>query len=137
MKIVINRCFGGFGLSEAAMFAYAKRKGLTVFPETWSRGLTRYWTVPVEERVKELPDWSLASITDRQEYNAAFKSQTISDGDIERNDADLVAVVEELADAACGMFAELKVVEIPDDVSWEISEYDGMESVEELHRSWS
>ena len=30
----------------------------------------------------------------------------------------------------------MKVVEIPDDISWEISDYDGWETVEEIHRSW-
>jgi len=137
MKIVINRCFGGFGLSQAAMFAYATRKGLTLFPEHGKFGTTTYWTVPVEERVKEIRDWMKASIEDRQAYNVAYDSQTVCDRKIERNDVDLVAVVEELGEAASGQFATLAVVEIPDDVSWEIDEYDGLESVEEIHRSWS
>jgi hypothetical protein len=45
-------------------------------------------------------------------------------------------VVEALGDSASGDFAALKVVEIPDDVEWEIHDYDGKESVRERHRSW-
>lgn len=29
MKVVINRCFGGFGLSDAALDEYKSRKGIT------------------------------------------------------------------------------------------------------------
>ena len=57
--------------------------------------------------------------------------------DIERNDPDLVAVVEELGDRACGSWSRLKVVDVPDDVDWYIEEYDGKEHVAEQHRRWS
>ena len=37
MKVVINKCFGGFGLSKTACEDYAKAKGLNVgkFNDTW------------------------------------------------------------------------------------------------------
>ncbi len=44
--------------------------------------------------------------------------------------------VEELKEEANGTFAELKIVEIPDDVEWVIEEYDGIEWVSEKHRVW-
>ena len=44
--------------------------------------------------------------------------------------------VEELGDLASGRYSVLEVVEIPDDVKWEISEYDGSERIHECHRSW-
>jgi len=43
----------------------------------------------------------------------------------------------DLGKKANGGYAELKVVEIPDDVDWEITEYDGLEQVEEKHRVWT
>jgi hypothetical protein len=49
----------------------------------------------------------------------------------------LVAVVEKLGEKADGFCATLKVVEIPEDVDWEIGEYDGNEWVAEKHRTWS
>ena len=55
---------------------------------------------------------------------------------IPRFDENLIAVIEELKSESWGKFSELKVVEIPDDIEWEITEYDGSESVEEVHRKW-
>lgn len=49
----------------------------------------------------------------------------------------LVKVVETLGEKASGECAELKVVEIPDEVEWIIEEYDGNEWVAEVHRTWS
>ena len=37
---------------------------------------------------------------------------------------------------ASGELSKLSIVEVPDDIQWEIDDYDGMESVHELHRSW-
>ena len=91
MKVVINRRFGGFGLSNEAC------EYLGISP-------------------KEAYDYS--------SYNM-------------RTDPDLVDCVEHLgSERASGSFAKLKVVEIPDDVKWEITDYDGMEQVEEVHRVW-
>ena len=59
------------------------------------------------------------------------------DRDIPRDDAVLILVVEELGDAANGLCADLKIVEIPDEVDWYVEEYDGNEWVAEKHRTWS
>jgi hypothetical protein len=56
--------------------------------------------------------------------------------EVDRSDADLVRVVEQLGKKANGDHAKLKVVEIPADVKWDIAEYDGLEHVEEVHRTW-
>jgi hypothetical protein len=53
----------------------------------------------------------------------------------DRSNPMLVAAVEKLGERA-GNNAMLEVVEIPDDVEWEIQEYDGMEWVSEKHRVW-
>ena len=55
---------------------------------------------------------------------------------IARDDADLIAVVEEMGEKADGDYAELRIVEIPDDVQWEIHDNDGSEHVAEKHRTW-
>jgi hypothetical protein len=58
------------------------------------------------------------------------------DSSSERSCPALVKVVEEMSHAADGMCAKLAVVEIPDGVDFEIDEYDGLETVDEKHRSW-
>jgi hypothetical protein len=61
-------------------------------------------------------------------YGFAFKD--------DRANPKLVAVVEKLGDRAGGNATELKVVEIPDGIEWEIEDYDGWEWVCEKHRKW-
>lgn len=56
--------------------------------------------------------------------------------DLARDDPALVSAVETLGAAANGPFAQLKIVEIPDDVVWYIQDYDGVEWVAESHRTW-
>ena len=56
--------------------------------------------------------------------------------DTSRSHPLIVQVVEELGGAASGRCASLEIVEIPDDVEWEIAEYDGYERVAEKHRTW-
>ena len=85
-KIVINACFGGFGLSE---------KAVSLLGETYNY------------------EW-----------------------EIQRDDPELVRVVEALGAEANDRHAELKVIQIPEDVDWEIKEYDGIEHVAEKHRTW-
>ena len=56
--------------------------------------------------------------------------------DIPRDDKLLVMLVEKMTPAEREIQG-LKVVEIPDDVEWEINEHDGNEWVAEKHRRWS
>lgn len=141
MKIVINNCFGGFGLSHEATLRYFEIKGITVYPEqgkdAWKHWT--YWTTKPEDRLesKESREFQEMSIEDRQAYNKQWSEQTIYERDIERADPALVQVVEELGSKASGKHAELKVVDVPDNVLWHIAEYDGRESVAENHRTWS
>jgi hypothetical protein len=57
--------------------------------------------------------------------------------EIPRDCPHLIEMVEEGGTDVNDRFSFLKVVEIPDDVDWEICEYDGMEWVAEKHRTWS
>jgi hypothetical protein len=53
-----------------------------------------------------------------------------------RTSPELIRCVETLKAQANGRCADLEVIKIPDDVEWEISEYDGYEHVAECHRTW-
>lgn len=85
MKIVVNKCFGGFNLSEEAVDMLVKMR----------------------------------AIWEREDYR-----------DLERNDEDLVTVVEVLGSEANGFVSKLQIVEIPDSsTDWELNNYDGFESI--------
>ena len=118
MKIVINKCYGGFGLSEDAICLYAEKKG---------------WGVSIDNSYRSMP--ILTFIQGGSETTPGEESHPHQ---IERNDPTLIEVVEELGvEKASGDLAALHIVEIPDDVQWGIEEYDGQEWVAEKHRSWS
>jgi len=90
MKIAINKCFGGFSLSEQAY----KSLGLK-----WDG------------------------------YGYKYNDK--------RTNPKLIKVIEKIGEEmASGKNAKIKIVEIPDNIGWEISEYDGTETVHEKHRSW-
>lgn len=54
----------------------------------------------------------------------------------DRDNPKIVEVVEKLGKKANGYCADLKVVEIPDGIEYEIDEYDGLEHIAEKHRTW-
>lgn len=113
MKVVINTCYGGFGLSEEAFERYLEIKGIE-----YEKKMDKY----------------------RNEYfhkgHVGNWAYHLYDKTIERNDPALVQVVEEFGDRVNDHYSELKVVEIPDDVDWVVEEYDGSEYVREVSRKW-
>lgn len=134
-KIVYNGCYGGFGVSEAGMSRYAEIKGIALYPEHDKRfsslGVVTYWIVPPGQRPAKLEGeaWHLASFEERKAFNKAYREATLDPTKIDRSDPALAQVVEELGTAANGMFAELKIKELPSGTAYRIDEYDGNESV--------
>ena len=137
-EIVINKCFGGFGLSKKAIMRYAELKGIKLFP--WINDFTKQI---YKERAKiDNPEivlhYATKDVKDEADYKKKGGNNIYwSDGNIKRDDEELVKVVKELGSKANGRHAKLVVVKIPSGVEWEISEYDGMETIDEKHRSWN
>jgi hypothetical protein len=119
MKVVINSCHGGFGLSGEAFEKLLERKGIA------------FDKVEVGRNAFGASYYKAGQPHTDENY--------ISEYDLleDRADEDLIAVVEEMGTAAEGRFSELKVIEIPDDVEWCVEEYDGLEWIAEVHRTWS
>jgi hypothetical protein len=132
MKIVINSDYGGFGLSEEAIERYIELSDLTLYRHFDTEWKTiSYYTVPYDEYEK-------VHKKDLKEGNYKDSNALCwSEREIPRNDSILVQVVEELGEEVNTQYSRLKVVEIPDDVKWQIDEYDGSEWVAEVHRTWS
>lgn len=129
MKVVINKCYGGFGLSSKAIMRYAELAGITLYHES-ERFCDHYYKVPAEQYKK------LYEESQRTGDYTAIEGMYFSESSIGRSDPKLIQVVEELGEDAWGEYAELAVVTIPDGVEWRINEYDGIEHIAEVHRTW-
>lgn len=132
MKIVINTCYGGFGLSNAAILRYAEIKGITLYPDQDDFSKTYY--LVTEDKRENQDNFMSWSLEERVASNKRANAQKFNISD--RSDPLLVQVVEELGKLAADSYAELSIIEIPDGVDWEIKEYDGKEWVAEAHRTW-
>jgi len=138
MKVVINSCYGGFGLSYKGVMAYAKEKGIKVYAyidEKTESYLKQTKIVEFKGKTKE--PMAIYYTTKRIKTEADLNTNYFSYRDIAREDPALVKTVEKLGKEANGSCSDLTIVEIPDDVKWTIDDYDGLESVEEEHRSWN
>jgi len=146
-KIVINRCHGGFGLSCKGVMYYAKLKRIKLYAyvKKWEDDLfagrpydsTDETIIPFDKQKSKGEPLIIHYATKEGLKNRRELCKYYWDpNDIKRDDPALVKTVEDLGEKANGRFAKLKVVEIPDDVEWEITEYDGLEQVEEKHRVW-
>lgn len=146
MKLVINRCFGGFGLSHKAIMKYAELKGIKLYawvdehtlrhtPEATVETATmvHYATVTKEVYAKFNKLWKE---TVRENRGDLGDGGYFCESSIDRDDGALVKTVELLGDEANGHCAKLKVITIPDGTEYQIDEYDGLESVHEVHKSW-
>ena len=117
MQIVINADFGGFGLSDEAIEYYGQIKKLNLVKVVKDK------TNPIFGS-----DFYKNGVVNDENY--------FWDHDIERSDPILIETIAALGDKANHWCSNLKIVTIPDDVDWEIHEYDGREHIAEKHRTW-
>lgn len=108
MKVVLNKCYGGYGLS---------RKAVDRLVELGSQEAKRY-----------------LDALETSKYVPSMDSYYIYSDD--RTNLLLIQVVEELGKESFGSLSALKIVEIPDGINWYIDDYDGIEDVHEEHASW-
>ena len=121
MKVAINTCFGGFGISNEAFEKLLDRKGIAF------------------DKVEADEDRKLMGASYYEAGHSGDEDYYLSDYDMTQNraDPDLIAVIEEFKEKANSWAADIRIVEVPDDVKWHIHEYDGLEHVAEDHRTWS
>ena len=131
MKMILNKCFGGFGVSDEGYKLYAQKKGVQLYPYEVNYSIdihtitksnsesnwltTTYFTKDFGEKY-EISD------EECKEYRLYFT-------DDDRLDKTLIEVVEELGEKANTRFSDLEVVEIPDGSYYIIDEYDGVETL--------
>ena len=149
-KIAINRAIGGFTLSHKAVMRYAELIGITIFPYYQNLNNNTFVRL-ISEDIEHIDEHNRS---DSEEYygdpwyfyvnkniidrkNSEIYDECFKVSDIKRDDSLLIQVIEELGDDATGSSGKIKVVDVPDDVDWEIEENDaGYEWVQEKPRKW-
>ena len=141
-KVVINDCFGGFGLSPKALL-WLYDKGMTCIAHEVE---TYYGDRFADRLAEELQKWKEYLSSGDAKKDSMFISVFSPDekytlspyGIKDRSDPLLIECIETLGSDVCsGSCSKLKIVEIPDDVQYVIEEYDGYEHIAEAHRTWS
>lgn len=137
MKVVINKCYGGFGISPKAVIRYAEIAGFNVYPyqpERHDFNQIKRWNKGDDNIVIY---WLKQDIGDNPTSDELNKAEWFHCDEIERNDPVLIQVIEELGEKSFGWASKLHIIEIPDGVEYQIEEYDGMEHIAEKHRTWA
>jgi hypothetical protein len=121
IEVVINNCYGGFGLSDKACEAL----------------IAKGWPVVEADEVDDYEKTPYSIIQWSPGSNMLIKyAPNYGNQNGFRSHPDVVAVVKALGKAVNSDYSDLKVIKIPDNVEWCITEYDGIEQVEEVHQSW-
>lgn len=141
MKLVINQCYGGFGLSYAGVMKYAEIKGIKLYAAVEKRNPDgSFMPFSQKDRFKPYDPNERAFIvyylTKPLKNGIKPENSYFSAHNIPRYDPALIKVVELLGKEANGDCAELKIIKIPDGIKYLIEEYDGKEWVSEEHRIW-
>lgn len=114
MKIVINKCHGGFGVSNE-VFNYLIEK------KKWVVG--EYGRIMLSDALGE------KYFFNDDDYTLKFRS-----------DPDLIEAIESVGlEQASGEYSKLRIVEIPDEINRDniiIDDFNGLEQIKEVGRSW-
>lgn len=146
MKVIINSCFGGFGISNDALVELMRIKGKDVyFYEMVFDDSDKYTYAKTEATNKKLfvtavcKDFGDVFAPKSDEQSDEFCECFIQTNDeIWRTDIDLINLLEEKgSEYVSGPYSRLKIVEIPDGIEWFVEEYDGSEWISEKHRTWN
>lgn len=120
-KIVINRCYGGFGVSEEGLRRYCEIKGLPF----------HVWQDPKFSDSDMFKHYFTVDTSGLTEIDTKFYLEhSLYAPDLDRTDPALVQVVEELGEKANDWSSNLKIVEVDKGTLYRIEEHDGLEWVE-------
>ena len=134
MKVILNKCYGGFRPSVLAYNEHAKRNGIELFwyhsvgvydyeltdePGFFDHPITKY----LGKRIK----------ADDIDWDYVYHLEEAS-----REDSDLIDIVEQYGEKADSIVSRLVVVEIPDELAgrYMVDEYDGFETLHEKVQEW-
>lgn len=133
MKVVINKGFHQFGLSLEAlrkMFGdvYVYQHDLLLDLYFRQDSLVDRGSCS-NNFIYSTHDYGKETLNIKEEHRIYFDT-------IDRSLDKLVSIVEEMGEKAGSYGVFLSVIEIPDNVNWEIEEFDGQERIREVGRIW-
>jgi hypothetical protein len=135
MKVILNKCYGGFSVSNEAYMKYAEKSGIKLYcygpaekPNVYTKIDSSDMDVWYTFFKKDFGD--IVRVDD-VEWNEYLRLDRES-----RTDPILIEVVEELGEKANTNFSHLVVVDIPDGLDYVIDEYDGYETLHERVQEW-
>ena len=148
MKIILNKCYGGFNVSTAGYRLYAKKKGFELYP--YVMAIDPKYKYHIGEYSFEKIEWEKIRYTCAhihyfiKDYGDKISRRAFNEIEDDylwleqnhRTDPVLIEVVEELGKEASGAGSDLRVVEIPDDMEWVIDKHDGLEVLHQKVQTW-
>lgn len=134
MKVILNKCFGGFSPSHEAYELYAKKKGIKLFTYDLAPDLSYKRTdkkdgIFITYATRDCGD---APKIDDFDWNNDILHLNSS----YREDPVLIEVVEELGERASSYVSDLRIVNIPDGMDYVIDDYDGVETLHARVQEW-
>lgn len=137
MKVVINTCFGGFGLSTECIIEYLKLKGKECYFYNHD-----YKTKTYVKTAGDNLSWNyiiltkdIGDVIEAKELTDNWKNYieySFYDRDIKRNDKDLLKAIKKIGiKNSGGNLSQLKIVDVSGD-RYEIDSYDGNERIKYL-----
>lgn len=136
-KVILNKCYGGFGISKEAYQLYAKKKCLELYlykrehvgKEVVYKKVKDDNSIFTTYLTKDFGDNAIINSEDFSKYHLYIRENY-------REDSTLIEVVEELGEKANGRYSELEIVEIPYDLDYVIDDYDGIETLHQKVQEW-
>lgn len=114
MKVVINQCYGGFGLSPKGLKRYLELNGKQAYfykqTSYQYQGNVTYERIDNIENANEL--FISCTTRDQGKILSDYPEDTFSYYSLKRNDPILVQIVEELGREASSKYSNLVVIEI-------------------------
>jgi hypothetical protein len=121
MRVAINTCYGGFSLSSKAYEWLIQNKNWKVTEDSKHENYTN-----------SNADLLLTTHPIYSTRNRLYSPLKFKDENEFRSNSEIIEVVNTLGKEANGPCADISIIEIPDDVNWEIGEYDGREWIQEI-----
>jgi len=121
MKIVLNKCYGGFHISDEGYEWLLKNKN---------------WKCTTLGKDGEWKNSNAKIYKSEEDIPFGGKYYFTSDDRGFRTNKDVIEMVKILKEKASFQTSKIEIIEIPDNVDYEIEEHAGIEHVAEKHNTW-